>query len=192
MRYLLPLQGVVSIWVAVYLNKIRGLSKIKFGLLLLVWSGFYLLNTYSSFTGNIGRSSDSDEVMVRGLSIVKHENYSAELVDYCLKKNIFHVYSDMILAAQVNFISKGKIIAGVYDKDKRVRRKNQILSSKKYFSIVISSNKEQHLKTYLEYMEKQSIKFSKELVDGQFWVLTNFIGDPGDINSLRHLIPIEY
>jgi len=192
MRYLLPLQGVVSIWVAVYLNKIRGLSKIRFGLLLLVWSGFYLLNTYSSFTGNIGRSSDSDEVMVRGLSIVKHENYSAELVDYCLKKNIFHVYSDMILAAQVNFISKGEIIAGVYDKDKRVRRKNQTLSSKKYFSIVISSNKEQHLKIYLEYLEKQSIKFSKELVDGQFWVLTNFIGDPGDINSLRHLIPIEY
>ena len=130
--------------------------------------------------------------MVRGLSIVKHENYSAELVDYCLKKNIFHVYSDMILAAQVNFISKGEIIAGVYDKDKRVRRKNQTLSSKKYFSIVISSNKEQHLKIYLEYLEKQSIKFSKELVDGQFWVLTNFIGDPGDINSLRHLIPIEY
>ena len=98
----------------------------------------------------------------------------------------------MILAAQVNFISKGEIIAGVYDKDKRVRRKNQPLSSKKYFSIVISSNKEQHLKIYLEYLEKQSIKFSKELVDGQFWVLTNFIGDPGDINSLRHLIPIEY
>ncbi|MDC0206201.1 glycosyltransferase family 39 protein [Nitrospinae bacterium] len=190
-RYLLPLQGIICIWVAIYLNKISCYSKIKFAILLLVWSGFYLLNTYFHYAGKIGGPANSNNVMLRGLSIVKLENYSTGLVDYCLKKNILHVYSDMVLAAQINFMSKGKIISGVYDKDKRVRRKNQVLSSKKYFSIIISTKKEKHLKIYLEYLDKNSIKFSKELVDDQFWVLTNFAGNLGAINLLRHLIAID-
>ena len=41
-------------------------------------------------------------------------------MDYCLNKNIFHVYSDVMLAAQVNFISKGKILVKVYTKDKEL------------------------------------------------------------------------
>lgn len=191
-RYLLPLQGVVSIWVAIYLNKIRSRSKIRFGILLVVWSGFYLMNTYSLYAGTSGGVSDPSKALVRGLNIVKLGNPYSGIVNYCQDNNISHVYSDMGLAAQINFFSKGRIIAGVYDQDKRVRRKNQVLSSEKSFSIIISKAMDHHLKTYMDYLEKKTIKFSKQLVDEKFWVLTEFVGDPGDINSLRHLIPINF
>jgi hypothetical protein len=190
-RYLLPLHGVVSIWVAIYLNKIRYVSKIRFAALLLVWGGFFLMNTYSYYTKSLDGSSGSSNVIVRGFSIVKLDNSYAGLLKYCDSKKIIHVYSDMQLAAQINFFSKGNIIVGVYDQDKRIRRKNQVLSTKKSFSIIITTNNEHHLKTYKAFLDKTSLKFSKELVDGKFWVLTDFVGAPSDINKLRHLIPLN-
>ena len=191
-RYLLPLQGVVSIWVAIYLNKIRYVSKIRFAILLLVWCVFFLMNTYSYYTGTMGGASNSSKVVVRGFSIVKLDNFYAGLMEYCDSKKISHIYSDMRLAAQINFFGKGNIIAGVYDQDKRIRRKNQVLSSMKSFSIIISINNEHHLKTYKAFLVKRSLQFSKELVDGKFWILTDFVGAPADIDKLRHLIPLNF
>jgi hypothetical protein len=191
-RYLLPLHGIVSTWVAIYLNKIRYVSKIRFATLLLVWCIFFLMNTYSYYTGTMGGASNSSKVVVRNFSIVKLDNFYAGLMEYCDSKKIIHVYSDMVLAAQINFFSKGNIIAGVYDQDKRIRRKNQVLSSMKSFSIIISINNEHHLKTYKAFLDKMSLNFSKELVDGKFWVLTDFVGAPTDIDKLRHLIPLNF
>ncbi|MBT5471315.1 MAG: hypothetical protein HOK41_11990 [Nitrospina sp.] len=191
-RYLLPLHGVVSIWVAIYLYKILSVSKVRFAFLLLVWCGFFLMNTYSFYTGTMGGPSNSTKAVVRGFSIVKHENFYSGLLGYCESKNIIHVYSDMQLAAQINFFSKGNIIAGIYDQDKRIRRKNQILSSKKEFSIIISIENEHHMKVYKEFLENVPLKFSQELVDGKFWVLTDFIGAPEVINQLRHFIPLNF
>ncbi len=131
-------------------------------------------------------------MVVRDFSIVKLDNSYAGLMAYCDSKKIIHVYSDMGLAAHINFFSKGNIIAGVYDQDKRVRRKDQVLPSKKSFSIVIAIFNEHHLKTYKAFLDKMSLKFSKELVDGKYWVLTDFVGAPADIDKLRHLIPLNF
>jgi hypothetical protein len=191
-RYLLPLHGVVSIWVAIYLNKIRFVSKIRFAVLLLVWCGFFLMNTYAYYTDTMGGSYNSNKVVDRGFSIVKLDSPYAGLMEYCDSNKISHIYSDMRLAAQINFFGKGNIIAGVYDQDKRIRRKNQVLYSIKSFSIVISIANEHHLKTYKAFLDKLSLKFSKELVDGKFWVLTDFVGAPADIDKLRHLIPLNF
>jgi hypothetical protein len=187
-RYLLPLHGVVSICVAIYLNKIRSVSKVRFAFLLLVWCGFSLVNTYSSYI----ETPDSNKVVMRGFSVVKHDSNYDELLEYCDSKKIKHVYSDRRLAAQINFLSKGNIIAGVYDQNKNISRKNQILSLKKSFSIIISNNNEHHLKTYKTFLDEKTLKFSKELVDNKFWVLTNFVGDPADVDRLRHLMPINF
>lgn len=187
-RYLLPLHGVVSIWVAIYLNKIRSESKVRFATLLLVWCGFSLVNTYSSYTGTSG----SNTAVMHGFSVVKLDSQYDELVEYCDSKKLKHVYSDLHIAAQINFLSKGNIIAGRYDQDRTIRRKNQILSLKKSFSVIISNNNEHHLTTYKVFLDETAIKFSKVLVDNKFWVLTDFVGDPADIDRLRNLIPINF
>jgi hypothetical protein len=188
-RYLLPLHGVVSICVGIYLNKIRSVSKVRFATFLLVWCVFSLVNTYSFYTG----SSGSSTVVMRGFSVVKLDNhFYDELLEYCDSNNIKHVYSDLVTAAPINFFSKGNIIAGVYNQDKTIRRKNQILSLKKSFSIVIANYNEHHLKTYQAFLDETPLKFSKELVDNKFWVFTDFVGDPADVQRLRHLIPINF
>ena len=189
-RYLLPLHGVVSIWLAMYLSKIRCVSNLRFFCMLIVWCGFFLMNTYSFYTGSLGGQSVSNKILNRDFSIVKLENRYKKLVNYFISKNAKYIYSDQMLSTQLNFLSQGKIIAGIYDQDRTIRRKNQILSSKKPFSIVISMRHNSHLKKYREFLVGKSIKFSQELVDEKFWVLSDFVGGADDINSLRHLIPI--
>jgi hypothetical protein len=192
MRYLLPLHGVVAIWVALYLDKIRLKSKLFFIGLLFVWAGSSLINVYGLYSNLFKSNYYSSTNIVRDFAIHKYPNPYRSLVRHCEDKKITHIYSDMQLAAQINFFGKGNIIAGVYDQDKRIRRKNQVLSSMKSFSIVISITNEHHLKTYKAFLDKLSLKFSEELVDGKFWVLTDFVGAPADIDKLRHLIPLKF
>jgi len=102
------------------------------------------------------------------------------------------VYSDISTAAMLNFYGKEDIIAAVYDNEKKIRRKNQTLSSEEIFSVIVSEENEPHLQFYKEFLDKSSIIYSQEVVNDKFWVLNNFVGDSMDIDSLRKLIPENF
>jgi len=192
MRHLLPLHGVVSIWVAIHLDKIRLKSKMIFTGLLFVWAGFSLINAYGFYLNSVNGNSYAAEKIIRNSSIYKLPNLYTGLVSFCEEKRISYVYSDMATAAKVNFFSKGNIVAGIYLQDRRVFRKNQVLSLENGFSIIISKLNEHHLGVYKAFLGNSSLKYSQELVDEKFWVLSDFVGDLVDINSLRDLIPQNF
>jgi hypothetical protein len=192
LRYILPLHGVVAIWVAIYLDRVRLKSKMVFASILFVWSVFSLMNANTLYSKINPNSQYSMVKVIGGISIPKYESPSANLVKYCNAKDIFNVYSDRNTAALINFFGHGRVIAGVYDKGKEMRRKNQVLSIKNKFSIIISKTNIKHLNLYKKYLEKSSVEFSQMLLNEEFWLLTDFKGRPDEINSLRNLIPINF
>jgi hypothetical protein len=192
MRYILPLHGVVAIWMAIYLDRVRLQSKMVFAGILFFWSGFSLLNA-NTYYSEIKPNLKSSMVKVIGkLSIPKYENQFIKLVKYCNAKDISNVYTDYSTAAQINFFGYGKVIAGVYDKAKGSRRKNHVLSMENKFSLIISKDNIKHLNLYEKYLEESSLQFSQKLVNEEFWFLTDFKGRSDEINSLRNLIPSNF
>lgn len=192
LRYLLPMHGLVAIWVAIYLIEVRRKSQLIFWGLLFVWCAFSLQNIGNYYFELENKNENSKAQIIGDFSISEIENPYLELVEYCNSKNISNVYSDMITAAQINFFGHGRVIAGVYDQGKESRRKNQVLSMESNFSIIISKTKVKHLKFYKKFIEKTSVKFSQKLVNEEFWVLTDFNGSPDEINFLRNLIPVNF
>ena len=191
-RYLLPLHCVVSIWVAMYLNKIRLKSKLIFSGILLAWCSFSLLGANVLFS-NIGAGQNFSNIkVVGGYAIPEYQNPHIKLVEYCKTNNISYVYSDLRTAAQLNFFGYGNVLAGVYDRYKSIRKRNQEMSSIDVFSIILINDNKKHFQRYEKFLEKSSLKYSQELVDDKFLVLSGFSGDSADINSLRNLIPVNY
>ena len=187
-RYLLPLHGIVSIGVAIYLDKIRLASKTLFVGCLFIWCGFWYFNTYSFYTKPVANYPYQTAKVVERFSIIKHTNYYSELVKYCKANKVLHVYSDMVTAPKLNFYSDGDIIASVFSHNELLGRKGQALSLENSFAIILLKESEAHLNIYRKHLDKFGMKYSIELIDNKFWVLNNFVGRSTDINSLRSLI----
>jgi len=191
-RYLLPIHGVVSIWVAIYLDKIRLSSKVLFSSFLLIWCGFWYFNTYYFYTKPIANYPYQTAKVVEDFSIIKHSTPYPGLAKYCEDNKILHVYSDSLTSPMLNFYGNGHIIASRYEKNRNPRRMAQILSRENKFVIIINAELNHHLDVYIDHLDKYEMTYSIELVKGEFWVLKDFGGSLANINPLRDLIPEDF
>ena len=186
-RHLIPIHGLVSIWVAIYLADIRLKSETLYAGLLTLWCTFGVLNVYYFYTAPVAKSEYAPPKLVEGFKVIRHPNRYANLLKYCKEKGIKHVYSPIGLSWFLNFHGKGAIIAAGYQQESLVRRTEELLSSEYDFALIISGDKD--LNTFKNYLKSSSIKYTEEFVDNQYWVLNNLVGEPQKIDGLRDLIP---
>ena len=188
LRYLLPLHGLVSIWVAIYLDKIRLRSKMIFGVFLMAWCGFSLLNTYSFYTNPVPSYPYPMAKVIRNSSVYKYPNLYADVIEFCRVHKISYVYAGLMTAPMLNFYSNGNIVAAVYDQDKLIRRKKHLLSLHNEFAVIVSKNSEHH-KIYQKHLNRSSIKYTQHSISNEFLMFNDFVGSTAEIDSLRNLIP---
>ena len=82
-RYLFPLHGVISIWTAIYLDKVRHKSKTFFAFALIVWCTFGAIGIYQNYVTS---------GLVRGFSVVEKPNPYFKLVKFCKEHEILNAY----------------------------------------------------------------------------------------------------
>ena len=127
-RYLFPLQGVISIWTALYLEKVRNDSKILFVLALTTWCLFSSVWIYKYYL-KIG--------IVNNSSIVKKTSPYNNVIEYCKENNIYHAYSDYSTSIVSTFLSKGEVTIAEYSKKVFLQKLKRELDTEKKFSIQI-------------------------------------------------------
>ena len=183
-RYLFPLHGVVSIWIAIYLEKIRHESRIFFAVALVVWCVFSAVGIYQTYVAS---------GIVRDFSIVEKPNRYSKVLEFCKEHKILHAYSGYGLSAIGTFLSKGDVQIAEYTKDVWGGRIKERLAKEDDFAIVIGRN-ESHLKTYQKYLDENLHSYSKNIVKGEnstndvYYIFSNFQGEVGAIDRLRSLI----
>ena len=182
-RYLFPLQGVISIWTALYLEKVRNDSKILFVLALTTWCLFSSVWIYKYYL-KIG--------IVNNSSIVKKTSPYNNVIEYCKENNIYHAYSDYSTSIVSTFLSKGEVTIAEYSKKVFLQKLKRELDTEKKFSIIVSEKKA--LNTYMKYLNENIHSYSKNIVKEEndnsrfYYIFSNFKGSPEKINKLRSLI----
>ena len=182
-RYLFPLHGVVSIWVAIYLQKIRQESKIFFTVSLVAWCMFSAIQIHQAYVKN---------GMVRNFSIIELPNQYSKILEFCKEHKILHAYSDYATSAKGTFLSKGNVQIAEYTKSVWGSKIKERLAGKDNFSIIIQNKK--HLESYQKYLDENLDSYSKDVVkrenstDDLYYVFSNFQGEIGAIDRLRSLI----
>ncbi|MEK9628830.1 MAG: hypothetical protein VW455_07385 [Nitrospinota bacterium] len=183
-RYLLPLHGVVSIWTAIYLQKVLSESKGLFVFALVAWCLFSAIGIYKSYlTSGI----------VHNLSIQKRPNPILNVINFCKKNQISHAYSDYSTSILTSFLSKGDVKMAEYTKNIFLEKIKRELAGEEKFAIVVNGNSKD-LNIYQRYLNKNMAKFSQDIVQDnngtnrKFYIFSNFEGDLKTIDSLRSLI----
>jgi hypothetical protein len=175
---------MISIFTAIYLDKVLRKSKTFFALALTAWCTFSTIGIYQSYVAN---------GIVRDFSIVEKPNRYSKVLEFCKEHKILHAYSDYGLSAIGTFLSKGDVQIAEYTKDVWGGRIKERLAKEDDFAIVIGRN-ESHLKTYQKYLDENLHSYSKNIVKGEnstndvYYVFSNFQGEVGAIDRLRSLI----
>ena len=183
-RYLFPLHGIISIFTAIYLDKVLRKSKTFFALALTAWCTFSTIGIYQSYVA---------DGIVRDFSIVEKQNRYSKVLGFCKEHKILHAYSGYGLSAIGTFLSKGDVQIAEYTKDVWGGRIKERLAKEDDFAIVIDRN-ESHLKTYQKYLDENLHSYSKNIVKGEnstndvYYIFSNFQGEVGAIDRLRSLI----
>jgi hypothetical protein len=182
-RYLFPLHGVVSIWVAIYLQKIRHKSKTFFTFFLVAWCMFSVTQTHQKYVKS---------GTVQNFSIIKIPSPYSEILDFCKERNILHAYSDYGTSAVGTFLSKGNVQIAEYTKNVWGSTIKERLAGENNFAIIIQN--EDHLKNYQKYLDGNLQSYSKNIVkvgndaNTVYYVFSDFQGERGTIDRLRSLI----
>ena len=182
-RYLFPLHGVISIWVAIYLQKIRYESKIFFSFALVVWCMFSAIEIHQIYVKS---------GMVRNFSIIELPNRYSKILEFCKEHKILHAYSDYNISAVGTFLSKGNVQIAEYTKNVWGRKIKERLAGKEDFAIIVKN--ENHLNKYQKYLDGNLHSYSRNIVkvgDGTnqvYYVFSGFQGEEGNIDRLRSLI----
>jgi hypothetical protein len=182
-RYLFPLHGVVSIWVAIYLQKIRQESKIFFTVSLVAWCMFSAIQIHQAYV---------EKGMVRNFSIIELPNHYSNILEFCKEHKILHAYSDYATSATGTFLSKGNVQIAEYTTSVWGWKIKERLAGKDNFAIIIQNKK--HLESYQKYLDENLDSYSKDVVktenstDDLYYVFSNFQGEIGAIDRLRSLI----
>ena len=182
-RYLFPLHGVVSILVAIYLQKIRHKSKIFFTFALVAWCMFSSIETYQGYVKS---------GMVRNFSIIKLPDHYSKILEFCNQHKILHAYSDYDTSAIGTFLSKGNVQIAEYTKTVWAYKSKERLAGKDDFAIIVRN--ESALKNYQKYLDGNLHSYSKNIVkvgngiNEVYYVFSSFKGEKGAIDRLRSLI----
>jgi hypothetical protein len=182
-RYLFPLHGVVSIWVAIYLKKICHESKIFFISALVAWCMFSAIQIHQGYVKS---------GTVQNFSIIKLPSPYSKILDFCKEHKILHAYSDFTTSAVGTFLSKGNVQIAEYTKSVWGWKIKERLAEKDDFSIIIKN--ENHLENYQKYLDGNLHSYSKNIVkvgndtNDIYYVFSNFQGEKRTIDRLRSLI----
>ncbi len=184
-RYLFPLHGVVSIWTAIYLEKLRHKSKIFFAFALVVWCIFSGVGIYQTYV---------TQGIVQDFSIVEKPNKYSKLIEFCKEHEILHAYSDYGISAVGTFLSMGGIQIAEYNKDAWGWKIKERLAREDGFAIIVDGRNSSHLKTYQKYLDENLHSYSRNIVKGEhsaddlYYIFSSFQGEVATIDQLRSLI----
>jgi hypothetical protein len=184
-RYLFPLHGVVSVWIAIYLEKIRHESRVFFAVALVVWCVFSTVGIYQAYVAS---------GIVRDFSIVEKPNRYSKVLEFCKEHKILYAYSDYGLSATGTFLSKGDVQIAEYTKDVWGKRIKERLAREDDFAVIVKNNGGGNLEVYQQYLDENLHSYSKNIVKDDngandlYYVFTNFQGEVKSIDQLRSLI----
>ena len=184
-RYLFPLHGVVSIWTAIYLEKLRHKSKIFFTFALIVWCMFSTVGIYQTYVTH---------GIVRDFSIVEKPNRYSKIIEFCKEHEILHAYSGYGISAVGSFLSRGDLQIAEYTKDVWGWKIKERLAREDDFAIIVDGRHSSHLETYQKYLDGNLHSYSRNIVKGEnsaddlYYIFSNFQGEAEIIDRLRSLI----
>ncbi len=184
-RYLFPLHGIISIFTAIYLDKVLRKSKTFFALALTAWCTFNTIGIYQSCVAN---------GIVRDFSIVEKPNRYSKVLEFCKEHKILHAYSDYGLSAVGTFLSKGDVQVAEYTKNVFGERIKERLAREGDFAIIVDGSISSDLKAYQKYLDENLHSYSKNIVKKEYgandvyYVFSDFQGEVGAVERLRSLI----
>lgn len=184
-RYLLPLYGIIAIWVSLYLDDIRKTSKSVFAFSLIAWCLFSTIGIYKSYvTRNL----------IHNYSIVESSSPFSKAIKFLEVHKISHAYSDYATAGLITFLSGRNVKVAEYTKDVYGERGKKQLAREGEFAIIVSHNNRNVLAVYRKYMDEKLLSYSQDIVNSDdnttssYHVFWNFEGKPEAIEALRSLV----
>ena len=179
-RYLIPLFGISTLWVGIYVDKIQ--KKVKWFpiLVMVIWMSFYSITNYQVY---------QDTGHMEGIKPVKfNRHYIHDVVDFLESKGISVAYSGYHMSGPVTFASAGKInVSEYYVKPVSKARKARSMSNP-HFALIVPSGDKPPATIYRNYLQEKGIEFKIATV-AKFEILWDFVGEDAEINNLRSLYP---
>ncbi len=177
-RYFIVLHGMVVIWIALYLDKVRKRSLAVFIALLLAWPGFQLFNAYEYYT--------SQSVM-NGFKTVKKHQPLMDVIEFCKSNNIKTAYAGYWVAYKTTFLSAGSLTIAEYFHEKEVRGKIVKAKTLSDPEFAVITRRKDMTDVYYKYLAGKNIGYEEKKI-GIYTILWNFSGANSDIDRLRRLI----
>jgi hypothetical protein len=176
-RYLFPLFGVITLWVGIYVDKIKEKFKWFPVAVLAIWIGFYSFANYQAFQA---------KGLIEGNKVVKlNKHFIHSLIDFLDTEKITVAYSSYGITGIGSYFSGGRINISEYSSNPtyKTRQRKKSLTSPSFAIIA----KDKNATVYQNYLQEKRIEFKTMLISGYqtFW---DFSGDNNNINRLRSLI----
>ena len=178
-RYLYPMFGVLAIFLALVLDKIREISGRTFFVLMFVWVGFYSSTAYMKYL-KVG--------VVDGVRLVKLAEYPLHSVlRFFQSKNIKTVYSSVYYSSALSFFSRGELVGTEYQKSTRGKKKKVLASVDPDFAILINEIHTDDIRKFRAITVKNNVSYQTKIIK-TFHVFFKFKGDENAINGLRSFV----
>jgi hypothetical protein len=101
LRYAYPCFGIILIWIAFALDKIRNKSLFAFFILVFIWISFQGLNTYRFY---------KESGMINGLTTIKKPFYLESALEFLKTKNTKFIYTGYYTAIQAQLVENNEIL----------------------------------------------------------------------------------
>ncbi len=177
-RWLFPLFGVMVLWLAIYVDKVREKLKWFPALVLMVWGSFYSIVNYNSY---------QEQHVMQGVTPVKFPKHPLhDLISFLESKDISLAYSGYHTSSVGTFLSQRKINISEYSDTSMEKTRKEMTLDRSDFAVVSKDNKVTII--YSNFLKEKNIKFMRSKVH-QYEVFWGFEGVGAEINKLRSLIP---
>jgi len=177
-RYMFPLFGMLTLWVGIYVDKVK--EKVKWFpiIVLAIWVSFYSMTNYQAF---------QDAGLIEGVKPIKFsKHFIHDLVDFLEAEKISVAYSSYGITGIGTYFSGGKINISEYSPHplvKMARQRARSMGSSR-FAIIAQDNQ---ATIYQNYLQEKRIEFKTAAV-AEHEIFWGFTGNDAEINNLRSLI----
>lgn len=176
-RYLFPLFGVATLWVGMYVDKIKEKYKWFPIPVLAIWICFYSFTNYLTFQ-KMGLIEENKVVKLK-----KHFIHS--LVGFLEAEKIAVAYSDYGTAGSGSYLSGGRINISEFSANPIYKTAQRVRSmTTPRFAIIAKDN---HATTYQNYLQENKIEYKTATVS-EYEIFWDFSGDDTEVQNLRSLI----
>ena len=176
-RYLFPLFGITTLWIGIYVEKIKAKHKWFPITVLAIWVCFYSFTNYRAF---------QDAGLVEGGKVVKlNKHFIHDVLDFLEAEKITVAYSNYNIAGPGSYLSGGRINISEYSANpayKTAQRARSMTSPR--FAIIAKDN---YATTYQNYLQEKRIEFKTATVS-EYEIFWDFSGDYTEVYNLRSLI----